>query len=69
MDQALRNLVGLGLDLASVLAHVDRGGRLPGPGRPRPPGAGAWADLVVLDAGHAAAVFVEGEEIDVVVDA
>ena len=72
MDQALRNLVHtLGLDLvqaarrtstaaADYLGLSDRG-RL---------AAGAWADVVVMDAGLSLQrVFVEGEEIDVVVDA
>ena len=65
MDQALRNLVSLGLDLddashrlsrypADYLGLTDRG-------RLRP---GAWADLVVLDAQlQVRRVFVEGEEI------
>jgi N-acetylglucosamine-6-phosphate deacetylase len=64
MDQALRNLVAIGLPLAQAAARVsthaaqylglaDRG-RL---------AAGAWADVVVLDAGTLALrqVFVEGE--------
>ncbi|MDR7273161.1 N-acetylglucosamine-6-phosphate deacetylase [Pelomonas saccharophila] len=72
MDQALRNLVQvLGLDLmdaarrvstaaAEYLGLADRG-RL---------AAGAWADVVVMDAAlNLRRVFVEGEEIDVVVDA
>lgn len=72
MDQALRNLVQvLGLDLvdaarrvsttaAEYLGLADRG-RL---------AAGAWADVVVMDAGLVLRrVFVEGEEIDVVADA
>jgi len=72
MDQALRNLVQqLGLPLtdasrrvstaaAEYLGLTDRG-RL---------SAGAWADVVVMDAGLTLRqVFVEGEEIDVVVDA
>jgi N-acetylglucosamine-6-phosphate deacetylase len=66
MDQALRNLVGLGLPLddasrrvstyaADHLGLADRG-RLQG---------GAWADLVVLDRElQLQRVFVEGEEID-----
>jgi N-acetylglucosamine-6-phosphate deacetylase len=72
MDQALRNLVQvLGLALpdaarrvstaaADYLGLTDRG-RL---------AAGAWADVVVMDAAlHVQRVFVEGEEIDVVADA
>ncbi|MFG6464093.1 N-acetylglucosamine-6-phosphate deacetylase [Roseateles sp. DXS20W] len=72
MDQALRNLVHK-LDLrlpdavrrvataaADYLGLADRG-RL---------AVGAWADVVVMDAGLALRrVFVEGEEIDVVADA
>jgi N-acetylglucosamine-6-phosphate deacetylase len=72
MDQALRNLVQV-LDLtlpeaarrvstaaADYLGLADRG-RL---------AAGAWADVVVMDAAlHVQRVFVEGEEIDVVADA
>ncbi|MFG6468311.1 N-acetylglucosamine-6-phosphate deacetylase [Roseateles sp. BYS87W] len=72
MDQALRNLVHtLGLDLveasrrtstaaAEYLGLHDRGCLA----------AGAWADVVVMDGGlQVQRVFVEGEEIDVVVDA
>lgn len=72
MDQALRNLVqGVGLTLpeasrrvstaaAEYLGLTDRG-RL---------SAGAWADVVVMDAALSLQrVFVEGEEIDVVADA
>ena len=72
MDQALRNLVQvLGLDLmdaarrvstaaAEYLGLADRGRLAPG----------AWADVVVMDeALNLRRVFVEGEEIDVVVDA
>lgn len=72
MDQALRNLVHqLGLPLTDAVRRVssaaaeylglaDRG-RL---------GVGAWADVVVMnEALHVQRVFVEGEEIDVVVDA
>ena len=72
MDQALRNLVQvLGLDLveasrrvstlaAGYLGLTDRGQLAPG----------AWADVVVMDAGLTLRrVFVEGEEIDVVADA
>ena len=72
MDQALRNLVQvLGLPLpeasrrvstaaAEYLGLTDRGCLA----------QGAWADVVVMDAGLTLRrVFVEGEEIDVVVDA
>ncbi|MEH0166817.1 N-acetylglucosamine-6-phosphate deacetylase [Paucibacter sp. JuS9] len=66
MDQALRNLISLGLDLADAshrlsrnpadyLGEADRG-RLQ---------AGAWADIVVLDEQHQVVeVFVEGEAVD-----
>lgn len=66
MDQALRNLVGLGLELADAsrrlstypadyLAETARGRLAPG----------AWADLVVLDeALRVVAVYAEGEAID-----
>jgi len=66
MDQALRNFVGLGLDLADAsnrlslypadyLGETARGRLAPG----------AWADIVVLDeALRPVAVFVEGEAID-----
>jgi len=66
MDQALRNLVGLGLDLADAshrlslypadyLGETERGRLAPG----------AWADIVVLNADlQPVAVFVEGEAID-----
>lgn len=67
LDQALRNLVGLGLSVAQASARTstlaaryigqaDRGLLQPG----------AWADLVVLDAQTLAVrqVFVEGEAID-----
>ncbi|MRV72125.1 amidohydrolase family protein [Duganella sp. FT92W] len=65
MDQALRNFVGLGLDLADAsnrlsrypadyLDEMERGRLQPG----------AWADIVVLDeALHPVAVYVEGEAI------
>jgi len=72
MDQALRNLVQvLSLDLpeaarrvstaaADYLGLADRGRLAPG----------AWADVVVMDGAlNLRRVFVEGEEIDVVVDA
>ncbi len=66
MDQALRNFVNLGLDLADAsnrlslypadyLGESERGRLAPG----------AWADIVVLDASlQPLAVFVEGEAID-----
>lgn len=66
MDQALRNFVSLGLDLADAshrlslypadyLGERERGRLEPG----------AWADIVVLDESlHPVAVFVEGEAID-----
>lgn len=66
MDQALRNFVALGLDLANAsnrlslypadyLGETDRGRLAPG----------AWADIVVLDAAlQPVAVYVEGEAID-----
>jgi N-acetylglucosamine-6-phosphate deacetylase len=66
MDQALRNFVGLGLDLADAshrlsLYPADYLGES-ARGRIEP---GAWADLVVLDAAlRPVAVFVEGESID-----
>jgi N-acetylglucosamine-6-phosphate deacetylase len=65
MDQALRNLVGLGLPLSDAsrrtatfaadhLGVADRGRLVPG----------AWADVVVLDAAlQLQRVVVEGEEI------
>ena len=66
MDQALRNLVGLGLPLAEAsqrtaqfaaghLGLADRGRLVPG----------AWADIVLLDAAlNLRAVYCEGEPID-----
>jgi N-acetylglucosamine-6-phosphate deacetylase len=66
MDQALRNFVGLGLDLADAsnrlslfpadyLGEQQRGRLAPG----------AWADMVALDKDlQPVAVFVEGEAID-----
>jgi N-acetylglucosamine-6-phosphate deacetylase len=66
MDQALRNFVGMGLDLADAanrlslypadyLGETERGRLAPG----------AWADIVVLNADlQPVAVFVEGEAID-----
>ena len=66
MDQALRNLVGIGLSLddasrrvstnaADFLGLADRGRLL----------VGARADVVVLDAGlHLTQVIVEGDSID-----
>ncbi|MGZ5198363.1 MAG: N-acetylglucosamine-6-phosphate deacetylase [Telluria sp.] len=66
MDQALRNLVSLGLDLADASHRLSRFPadylREPERGRLAP---GAWADIVVLDETlHPVAVFVEGEAID-----
>ncbi len=66
LDQALRNLVGLGLDLADASRRVSTNaadylglqerGRL---------AAGAWADLVVLDRDlNLKAVYIEGERCD-----
>ena len=72
MDQALRNLVQvLGLDLPDAARRVSTVAAdylgLPDRGRLA---AGAWGDVVVMDAGLALRrVFVEGEEIDVVADA
>lgn len=72
MDQALRNLVQvLGLDLAEASRRVSTVAAdylgLPDRGRLAP---GAWADVVVMDAALTLQrVFVEGEEVDVVVDA
>ncbi len=70
MDQALRNLVSLGLPLAeasrrtATLAAEHLG--LPDRGRLA---HGAWADVVVLDAAlHLQRVLVEGEEIDLALD-
>ncbi|MBV8502422.1 MAG: N-acetylglucosamine-6-phosphate deacetylase [Paucibacter sp.] len=70
MDQALRNLLSLGLDLAEASHRLSRNacdylgenerGRLRG---------GAWADVVVLDDSHELLqVFVEGEAIDLAND-
>ena len=66
MDQALRNFVGLGLDLADASHRLSRypadylGETLRGRLAP-----GAWADIVVLDdALRPVAVYVEGEAID-----
>jgi N-acetylglucosamine-6-phosphate deacetylase len=65
MDQALRNFIGLGMDVAEAsqrlslfpadyLGESQRGRLAPG----------AWADIVVLDQSlHPVAVFVEGEAI------
>ena len=72
MDQALRNLVhALGLDVCEAARRVSTLAAdylgLPDRGRLA---AGGWADVVVMDAALALqCVFVEGEEIDVVVDA
>jgi len=65
MDQALRNLVSLGLDLADASDRVSRYPAdylgLADRGRLRPD---AWADMVVLDAQlQVQRVFVEGDEI------
>ncbi|RAR53335.1 N-acetylglucosamine 6-phosphate deacetylase [Paraburkholderia unamae] len=65
MDQALRNLVSIGLPLADVSHHLSRHAAdylgLADRGRIAP---GAWADLVVLDRALAlTATFVEGERI------
>ncbi|MGN6829796.1 N-acetylglucosamine-6-phosphate deacetylase [Paucibacter sp. M5-1] len=67
LDQALRNLVGLGLEIADASRRVsthaadymglDERGRL---------AVGAWADLVVMDRDlQLQRVLVEGEEIDI----
>ncbi len=72
MDQALRNLVQtLGLPLTDAARRVSGAAAeylgLADRGRLEP---GAWADVVVMDeALQVQRVFVEGEEIDVVVDA
>ena len=65
MDQALRNLVELGLDLIDASNRVSRFPAdyldLPDRGRIEP---GAWADVVVLDASlQALQVFAEGRSI------
>jgi len=66
MDQALRNLVSVGLDLADASHRVSRNPAdylgEPERGRLAP---GAWADIVVLDEQlRVEAVFVEGEPVD-----
>ncbi|TFW31324.1 N-acetylglucosamine-6-phosphate deacetylase [Massilia horti] len=66
MDQALRNLVGLGLDLADASARVSMYAAdylgLPERGRLAP---GTYADLVVLDRDlNLKAVYIEGEFCD-----
>ncbi|CAM4081187.1 N-acetylglucosamine-6-phosphate deacetylase [Roseateles saccharophilus] len=72
MDQALRNLVQrLELPLTDAVRRVSTAAAeylgLADRGRLAP---GAWADVVVMDAGlELRRVFVEGEEIDVVADA
>lgn len=72
MDQALRNLVQtVGLTLPEASRRVSTAAAeylgLADRGRLEP---GAWADVVVMDAAlNLRRVFVEGEEIDVVVDA
>ncbi len=66
MDQALRNLVGLGLGLEDASRRVSTlaADYLEMPGRGRL-SAGAWADVVVLDHQlQIKRVVVEGEEID-----
>lgn len=65
MDQALRNLVGIGLDLADASKRVSTHAAdflgLPDRGRLMPD---AWADIVVLDRDlQLKAVYVEGEAI------
>jgi N-acetylglucosamine-6-phosphate deacetylase len=70
MDQALRNLVGLGLPLTEASARVSRIAAdylgLADRGRIAP---GAWADLVLLDAGlRLRQVVVEGEVIELASD-
>ncbi len=66
MDQALRNLVAIGLSLIEASARVSRHAadylRLPDRGRLEP---GAWADLVLLDAAtlQLQQVLIEGEAI------
>lgn len=65
MDQALRNFVELGLDLADASQRLSRfpADYLGEPDRGRL-APGAWADIVVLDAAlRPVAVFVEGEAI------
>jgi glucosamine--fructose-6-phosphate aminotransferase (isomerizing) len=66
LDQALRNLVGLGLDLADASARVSTHAAdylgLEERGRLQP---GAWADIVVLDRDlQLKAVYIEGERVD-----
>jgi N-acetylglucosamine-6-phosphate deacetylase len=66
LDQALRNLVGLGLDLADASARVSTHAAdylgLQERGRLAP---GAYADLVVLDRDlKLKAVYIEGERCD-----
>lgn len=68
MDQALRNLVAIGVPLARAAACTStRAARYLGLADRGQLVAGAWADLVLLDAASLALhrVFVEGEEIDV----
>ena len=66
MDQALRNLVDLGLDLADASARTSRyAAEFLGLEDRGVIAQGAWADLVVLDADlRIVAVHVEGERID-----
>ncbi|KAB8036344.1 N-acetylglucosamine-6-phosphate deacetylase [Janthinobacterium aquaticum] len=66
LDQALRNLVGLGLDLADASRRVSTNAAdylgLPERGRLA---VGAWADLVVLDRNlQLKTVYIEGERLD-----
>ena len=65
MDQALRNLVSLGLPIADVSQpHVALRRRLPGLEDRGRIARGAWADLVVFDRDLAlTATYVEGESI------
>jgi N-acetylglucosamine-6-phosphate deacetylase len=66
LDQALRNLVGLGLSLADASARVSTNAAdylgMPERGRLAP---GAYADMVVLDRDlNLKAVYIEGERCD-----
>jgi N-acetylglucosamine-6-phosphate deacetylase len=64
MDQALRNLVGLGLPLAEASRRTVHARALPGPGRPRPARARRLGrPAVVLDAAtlQLQQVVIEGE--------
>jgi N-acetylglucosamine-6-phosphate deacetylase len=65
MDQALRNLVKIGLPSRSLTTPVAISGGLPRPGRTRPPATRRLADCVRLDRSlHLTDVMVEGETID-----